>query len=75
MAAGEFLGCEADTDLPEVENCAGTGMGYCTAYWIAPDRRVLSITTIGEPQPGGIYHIAWAKPAELDALPDGWRGE
>lgn len=42
---------------PEVESCSGTGMGYCTAYWIAPDARVLSITTAGAPQPGGIYHM------------------
>lgn len=75
MASGEYLDCEADTDLPEIEDCSGTGMGFCSAYWIAPDRRVLSITTIGEPQPGGIYHIAWAKPAELESLPEGWRGE
>lgn len=75
MASGEYLDCEADTDLPEIESCSGTGMAFCSAHWIAPDGRVLSITTIGEPQPGGVYHVAWAKPAELESLPEGWRGE
>lgn len=73
MAAGEYLDCEDDTDLPEIENCAGTGAGYCTALWIAPDGRVLKITTIGEPQPGGVYHKAWAKPEDLKDLPPGWK--
>jgi hypothetical protein len=48
-------------------------MGYCTAYWIALDDRVLSITTAGKPQPSGIYHMKWSKVSELKFLPAEWK--
>jgi hypothetical protein len=39
--------CKRTVHFNETD-CSGTGMAYCTAYWIAPDKRVLRITTIGE---------------------------
>ncbi|WP_374574758.1 hypothetical protein [Phenylobacterium sp.] len=65
--------CAADLPLPEIKSCAGTGAGFCEAYWLAPDKRVLRIVTVYEPQPGDIYHLAWATPAELAKLPAGWK--
>lgn len=73
MENPDDLQCEPDTVLPEVADCSGTGMGFCLTYWIAPDDRVLRITTAGEPQPYGVHQIAWAVPADLAALPAGWK--
>lgn len=58
---------------PEVPWCSGSGMAFCAGFWIAPDGRVLKVTTIGEPQPGRIYDMTWATPDDLADLPEGWR--
>lgn len=73
IESDEFVDCEADVELPEVAECSGTGKAYCWAYWLAKDGRVLKITTIGEPQPGGVYHMEWASQQDLSDLPEGWR--
>ena len=75
MESDQLIDCDADTDLPEVANCSGTGMGYCQIYWISPKGRVLAITASGEPQPGGIYFMQWASQADLKNLPPGWKNE
>lgn len=73
IESDDFVDCEADVELPEVADCSGTGKAYCWAYWLAKDGRVLKITTIGEPQPGGVYHMEWASQEDLSDLPEGWR--
>ena len=75
MESGQVIDCDADTDLPEVANCSGSGMGFCQIYWISPKDRVLAITASGEPQPGGIYFMEWASQADLKDLPPGWKNE
>lgn len=47
--------------LPEVEDCAGTGMGQCLALWRSPGGRLLRIVTVDGPQPGVISTIEWAQ--------------
>ncbi len=55
--------CKRYTKLPEAD-CSGTGMGFCTAYWISPDHRVLKVTTIGEyPE---VYFAEWSSWKELE---------
>lgn len=56
----QSVSCGADDVWPEVHNCSGTGLSYCTAFWRAPDNRVLKIMTIGEPAPGRLYFKRWA---------------
>lgn len=46
--------------LPEVEACAGTGMGNCRINWRSPDGRFLTIFTVDDPQPGVIDSIQWS---------------
>lgn len=67
------IDCPDDVTLPEVANCSGTGLGRCQAYWLAPNGRVLTVLTMGEPQPGHIYYKSWATRAEMRDLPHGWR--
>ena len=50
--------------MPEVADCAGTGLGQCLTNWQTPDHRFLSIVTVDGPQPGVIQSIEW-----LDARP------
>ncbi|MBI3677991.1 MAG: hypothetical protein HY243_15390 [Proteobacteria bacterium] len=50
--------CNRSVTLPEAQ-CSGTGMSFCTAYWISPNKRVLRITTIGERDPD-IYFMEWS---------------
>jgi hypothetical protein len=39
-------------------------MGFCIAYWISPDNRVLKVTTIGEyPE---VYFAEWSSWKELE---------
>lgn len=73
IETGDFVDCEDDLDLPEVANCSPTGRGYCVAYWLGGNGRVLKVTTIGEPQPGGVYNMEWASKQDLSELPQGWR--
>jgi hypothetical protein len=47
--------------LPEIEDCAGTGMGQCLALWRSPGGRTLRIVTVDGPQPGVISTIEWAQ--------------
>ncbi len=55
--------CKRYINLPEAD-CSGTGMGFCTAYWISPDSRVLKVTTIGEyPE---VYFAEWSNWKELE---------
>jgi len=48
--------------LPEVDGCAGTGMGNCRTSWSHPGtgRRLIVFTT-GEPQPGVVSDTAWVE--------------
>lgn len=55
----EPMECEPTEILPEVESCSGTGRAHCSALWNSPDGRVLEVTTAGEPQPGGVWHVEW----------------
>lgn len=50
--------------LPEVVDCAGTGLGQCLTHWQTPDGRFLSIVTVDGPQPGVVQSLEW-----LDARP------
>jgi hypothetical protein len=72
MEAGEPLAgeCTGETlDLPEVEGCAGTGMGNCRTNWRHPGTgRQLSVSTIGEPQPGEVSDVAWDNGTALAAI-------
>jgi hypothetical protein len=36
---------------PELEDCAGTGVGYCNFVFAAPDGRRWTVTTAGETDP------------------------
>ncbi|MGV9009606.1 hypothetical protein [Brevundimonas sp.] len=51
----------AEEVLPEVEDCAGTGMGQCLTLWRSPGGRVVRIVTVDGPQPGVISTIEWAQ--------------
>lgn len=73
LDSDDYITCDADLPLPEIANCAGTGEGFCEAYWLAPDQRVLRVVTIGEPQPGAIYQLEWATPEQLADLPVDWK--
>ncbi|WP_291839452.1 hypothetical protein [Brevundimonas sp.] len=46
--------------LPEVNSCAGTGMGNCLTNWRSPDGRFLKIFTVDGPQPGVVQSIEWS---------------
>lgn len=65
MEAGAFLAgdCPGETVvLPEVEGCAGTGMGNCRTSWRHPGtERNLIVFTTGEPQPGVVSDTAWVE--------------
>jgi hypothetical protein len=50
--------------------CSGTGMAFCTAYWISRHHRVLKVTTIWEyPE---VYFAEWSDRKTLD---DDFRSE
>ncbi|HYC99322.1 hypothetical protein [Brevundimonas sp.] len=49
--------------LPEVEACAGAGLGPCRLAWRAPDGRMLTVFTAGEPQPGVVSGVEWGAAA------------
>ncbi len=58
----EIADCpSAEVVLPEVEDCAGTGMGQCLTLWRSPGGRTLRIVTVDGPQPGVISTIEWAQ--------------
>ena len=46
--------------LPEIEDCAGTGLGQCKAIWRSPAGRNVTIITVDGPQPGVISTIEWS---------------
>lgn len=67
--------CDRYAVLPETD-CSGTGLGFCTAFWISPNKRVLRVTTVGEdhwisyhhwrrPQ---IYFVQWSTQKELQEV-------
>ena len=63
MEAGETIAgdCPGETmALPEVEACAGTGMGNCRTNWrsLGTGRHLIVFTT-GEPQPGVVSSFEW----------------
>lgn len=72
MEAGELLAgdCPGETlVLPEVEGCAGTGMGNCRTNWRDPrTRRALVVFTTGEPQPGVVSDLQWLDPTAQPAI-------
>lgn len=52
--------CPDETVLPEIEDCAGTGLGQCVALWKDPKTGGwIRIITAGEPQPGQITTVEW----------------
>lgn len=54
-------GCKQYMTLPETV-CSGTGMSFCDSFWLAPDKRVLKVTTIGEfPR---IHNLQWSSRGE-----------
>lgn len=63
MEAAEVLSGDCPGEpmvLPEVEGCAGTGMGDCRTNWRQRDTgRELSVFTTGEPQPGVVSGVEW----------------
>ncbi len=46
--------------LPEIQDCAGTGLGPCRAIWHSPAGRNVTILTVDGPQPGVISTIEWS---------------
>lgn len=51
-------GCKKRVPLPEAY-CMGTGLDYCSAYWRAPDGRMLIVVTVGE-RSRRVYRLYWA---------------
>jgi hypothetical protein len=56
--------CKRFTTLDEL-SCSGTGMGFCTAFWTAPNGRILTVTTIGEDHES-VYYAEWSNRAALE---------
>jgi hypothetical protein len=50
-------------DVAREAQCSGTGMGFCLAYWISRDGRVLCITTIGDYHK--VYYVEWSSWKEM----------
>jgi hypothetical protein len=48
--------CRTAVTVPEAE-CSGTGLGYCNAYWISRNGRVLEVYTIGEHP--SVHYVSW----------------
>lgn len=39
----------------EIADCSGTGMGYCSMFFVNADKQYLRVTTEGGSPPGGLY--------------------
>jgi hypothetical protein len=53
--------CRQYVTFPETA-CSGTGINFCVGFWLAPDKRVLKVTTAGELP--FVYHPEWSSRKE-----------